>query len=169
MWQSYEPDCRNALHRNNVAAWHNCSLWAAVLPPGSVGDGCLSSRAEIIIFFFPKGFYRISKSLFCLCQSNLSLLITVVCHLAVFNVWGVFPSNSPVGNWGHGEKEQLVQDHTAGNWQSKKLRPNPRLCLQSRDGRSCSFQARLILNLAKQDHLFLIQCFLTIQLGNTFF
>lgn len=86
-------------------------------PLAVLGIGCFSSRADIIFFFFSKGSYRISKSLFCLCQSNLSLLITVVCHLAVFNVWGVFSSNTPVGNWGHGEKEQLVQDHTAGNWQ----------------------------------------------------
>lgn len=130
-------------------------------PLALLGIGCLSSRAQII--FFPKGFYRISKSLFSLCQSNLSLLITVVCHLAVFNVWGVFSSNTPVGNWGHGEKEQLVQDHTAGNWQSKELRPNPR------HGSSYSFQARLTLNLTKQGHLVLVQCFLTIQLGNIFF
>lgn len=65
-------------------------------PLALLGVGCLSSRAQII--FFPKEFYRISKSLFCLCQSNWSLLITVVCHLAVFNVWGVFSSNTPMGN-----------------------------------------------------------------------
>lgn len=109
-----------ALQRNNVAAWNNCSLWAAVLPPGSVGGWLLfwQSRNNLLGFFL-KGLSEISKSLFCLCQYNLSLLITVVCHLAVFNVWGVLSSNTPVGNWGHGEKEQLVQDHTAGNWQQE--------------------------------------------------
>lgn len=74
----------------------NAALELLFCPLALLGIGWLSSRAEII--FFPKGLDRISKSLFCLYQSNLSLLITVVCHLAVFNVWGVFSSNTPVGN-----------------------------------------------------------------------
>lgn len=174
VWQSCEPDCRNAtgalpmpfkkttwLHETTAA--FELLFWPLAL----LGIGCFSSRAEII--FFSWRVLENKQKSFCLCQSNLSLLLTVVCHLAVFNVWGVFSSNTLMGNWGHGEKEQLVQDHTAGNWQSEKLRPNPRLCLQSRDGRSYSFQARLALNLAKQGNLFLVRCFPTIQLGNIFF
>lgn len=129
---------------------------------------CLSSRSEIFFFSFFEGCYRISKSLFYLCQSNLSLLTTVVCHLMSLMLGVFFLSILHLGNWGHGEKEQLARDHTAGNWQSKKLSPSPRLLSQSWDGKLYGFQARLLLNLAKRGNLFLVQCFLTIQLGNIY-